>query len=201
MALIWTTIWIESSIIKYAVFGDIKVSIRSATTIFYILKAEFCSRSTYFWDLSASWQGASRNLQHPKEMILAKLEEWHKRGFFGPLFALKRAKLFRISWMRASSSWKPLSRLHQWFHGHVQSLLYLRPKIRIACIWRALCTHRPSLKRVLREKHHTDAGKIVEAAFQEVKPGPGKDYMCHPQSRHFLKTPRWISLLLIKASG
>ena len=28
-----------------------------------------------------------------------------------------------------------------------------------------------SLKRVLQEKHHTDAGKIVEVAFQEVKPG------------------------------
>ena len=37
------------------------------------------------------------------------------------------AKLFRISWMRASSSWswRPLSRLHQWFHGHVQTLPHL----------------------------------------------------------------------------
>ena len=44
-----------------------------------------------------------------------------------------------------------------------------------------------SLKRVLPEKQDTDAGEIVEAAFQEVKPGPGKDYMCHPTINTFLE--------------
>ena len=44
-----------------------------------------------------------------------------------------------------------------------------------------------SLKRVLQEKLETDAGEIVEVAFQEVKPGPGKDYMCHPTIKTFLE--------------
>ena len=44
-----------------------------------------------------------------------------------------------------------------------------------------------SLKRVLLEKQETDAGEILEAAFQEVKPGPGKDYMCHPTIKTFLE--------------
>ena len=35
-----------------------------------------------------------------------------------------------------------------------------------------------SLKRVLPGKQETDAGEIVEAAFQEMKPGPDKHYMC-----------------------
>jgi hypothetical protein len=33
---------------------------------------------------------------------------------------------------------------------------------------------------VLPEKQITDAGEIVEVTFEEVKPGPGKDYRCHP---------------------
>jgi hypothetical protein len=35
---------------------------------------------------------------------------------------------------------------------------------------------------VLPEKYSeaTDAGEIVEVTFEEMKPGPGKDYMCHP---------------------
>ena len=37
------------------------------------------------------------------------------------------------------------------------------------------------------EKQETDAGEILEAAFQEVKPGPGKDYMCHPTIKTFLE--------------
>ena len=44
-----------------------------------------------------------------------------------------------------------------------------------------------SLKRVLPEKESTDAGDILESAFEEVKPGPGKDYMCHPTIKKFLK--------------
>ena len=44
-----------------------------------------------------------------------------------------------------------------------------------------------SLKRVLLEKQETDAGEIVEAAFQEVKPGPGKDYLCHSTIKTFLE--------------
>ena len=38
-----------------------------------------------------------------------------------------------------------------------------------------------------RKTKDTDAGEIVEAAFQEVKPGPGKDYMCHPTIKTFLE--------------
>ena len=44
-----------------------------------------------------------------------------------------------------------------------------------------------SLQRVLPEKQETDAGEIVEVAFQEVKPGPGRDYMCHPTNRATIK--------------
>ena len=44
-----------------------------------------------------------------------------------------------------------------------------------------------SLKRVLPKKQETDAGEIVEAAFQEVKPDPCKDYMCHPTIKTFLE--------------
>ena len=44
-----------------------------------------------------------------------------------------------------------------------------------------------SLKHGLQKKQDTYAGEIVEAAFQEVKPGPGKDYMCHPTIKTFLE--------------
>ena len=44
-----------------------------------------------------------------------------------------------------------------------------------------------SLQRVLPEKQETDAGEIVEVAFQDVKPGLGKDYMCHPTVKAFLE--------------
>ena len=40
---------------------------------------------------------------------------------------------------------------------------------------------------MLPEKQQTNAGEIVEAAFQEVKPGPGKDYMCHNTIKTFLE--------------
>ena len=45
-----------------------------------------------------------------------------------------------------------------------------------------------SLKRVFPEKQSTDldAGEIVEAAFAELKPSPGKDNMCHPTIKTFL---------------
>ena len=33
----------------------------------------------------------------------------------------------------------------------------------------------------------TDAGEIVEAALVEVKPCPGKDYICHPTTKMFLE--------------
>ena len=44
-----------------------------------------------------------------------------------------------------------------------------------------------SLQRVLPEKQETDAGEIVEVVFQDVKSGPGKDYMCHPTVKAFLE--------------
>ena len=40
---------------------------------------------------------------------------------------------------------------------------------------------------MLPGKLENDAGEIVEAAFQEVKPGPSKDYMCHPTIKTFLE--------------
>jgi hypothetical protein len=40
---------------------------------------------------------------------------------------------------------------------------------------------------VLPEKQVTDAGEIVEVTFEEVKPGPGKDYRCHPTIKTFLE--------------
>jgi hypothetical protein len=44
-----------------------------------------------------------------------------------------------------------------------------------------------SLRRVLPEKQTTDAGEIVEVTFEEVHPGPGKDYMYHPTIKTFLE--------------
>ena len=40
---------------------------------------------------------------------------------------------------------------------------------------------------MLPEKQETDAGEIVEVAFQDVKPSPGKDYMCLPKVKAFLE--------------
>jgi hypothetical protein len=47
-----------------------------------------------------------------------------------------------------------------------------------------------SLKRVLPEKLVTHAGEIMDAAFEEVKPGragPGNNYMSHPTIKAFLE--------------
>ena len=43
-----------------------------------------------------------------------------------------------------------------------------------------------SLSRVLPEKQTTDAGEIVDVTFEEVNPGPGKNYMSHPTIKTFL---------------
>ena len=43
---------------------------------------------------------------------------------------------------------------------------------------------------MFQENQNTDAGEIVEAAFAEVKPGPGKDYMCHPTIKTFRERKR-----------
>jgi hypothetical protein len=48
-----------------------------------------------------------------------------------------------------------------------------------------------SLKRVLPNQTATDAGEmiaeIVRVTFEEMKPGPGKDYMFHPKIKTFLE--------------
>jgi hypothetical protein len=44
-----------------------------------------------------------------------------------------------------------------------------------------------SLRHVLQEKKTTDAGEIVEVTFEEVNPGPCKDYMYHPTIKTFLE--------------
>jgi hypothetical protein len=43
-----------------------------------------------------------------------------------------------------------------------------------------------SLRRVLPVKYIADAGEIVKVTFEEVNPGPGKNYMCHPTIKTFL---------------
>jgi hypothetical protein len=40
---------------------------------------------------------------------------------------------------------------------------------------------------VLPAEQITDAGEIMEVTFEEVKPGPGKDYRCHPTIKTFLE--------------
>ena len=55
-----------------------------------------------------------------------------------------------------------------------------------------------SLQRVLPEKQGTDAVEIVEVAFQDVKPGPDKDYMCHPTVKAFLEKSSLDPLALDK---
>ena len=57
------------------------------------------------------------------------------------------------------------------------------------------------LKRVLPEKQETDAGEIVKAAFQEVKPCPGRDYMCHPTIKTLLEKTSLDPLALDKERG
>jgi hypothetical protein len=50
--------------------------------------------------------------------------------------------------------------------------------------------HAPTLIRlgcVLPEKQTIDAGEIVEVTFEEMHPGPGKDYMYHPTIKMFLE--------------
>jgi hypothetical protein len=44
-----------------------------------------------------------------------------------------------------------------------------------------------SLRRVLPDRKTTDAGKIVEVTFEEVHPGPGKDYICQHTLFHCAK--------------
>ena len=58
-----------------------------------------------------------------------------------------------------------------------------------------------SLKRVLSENCMTDAGDILQTAFEEVNPGPGNDYMYHPTIKNFLKKPLWISSLQTNKFG
>ena len=44
-----------------------------------------------------------------------------------------------------------------------------------------------SLKRVLPKKLITEAGEIMKTHFQAVKPGPGNNYMHHPNIKKFLE--------------
>ena len=44
-----------------------------------------------------------------------------------------------------------------------------------------------SLQRVLPAKLKTAAFEIMFTHFEEVKPGPGKNYMCHPTIKAFLE--------------
>ena len=44
-----------------------------------------------------------------------------------------------------------------------------------------------SLQRVLPKKLKTAAFEIMFTHFEEVKPGPGKNYMCHPTIKSFLE--------------
>ena len=43
------------------------------------------------------------------------------------------------------------------------------------------------MRRVLTEKQTTDAGDIVDVTFEEVNPGPGRDYMSHSTINTFLE--------------
>ena len=58
-----------------------------------------------------------------------------------------------------------------------------------------------SLKRVLLKKLDTDAAKSWKRPFKRWSPAPARTTCVTPRSRHFLKKPRWILSLRIKASG
>ena len=51
---------------------------------------------------------------------------------------------------------------------HVEGFVHASTQIRLG-----------SLQRVLPEKQITDAGEIVQAAFEIVNPGPGKGHLYH----------------------
>jgi hypothetical protein len=48
---------------------------------------------------------------------------------------------------------------------------------------------------------NTDAGEIVEVTFEEVNPGPGKDYMYHPTIKTFLEETSLDPYVSDKRSG
>ena len=89
-----------------------------------------------------------------------------------------------ISWAYANTA-----RIEsQYLNGvHIEGFVHASTHIRLG-----------SLKRVLPEKHSTDAGEIMEAAFEKVKPGPGMDYMCHPTIEKFLEETSLDPLALDK---
>ena len=94
MSLSWATIWIEYSASKYAILGNINVNIRSATTIFYILKAEFCSGSAFFWEFvfmlaGSESESATPEINHPSESG-RKAQKW----FFQAFVRLKDGQTF-----------------------------------------------------------------------------------------------------------
>jgi hypothetical protein len=60
--------------------------------------------------------------------------------------------------------------------GHFEGFVHASTHIRLG-----------SLRRVLPEKQTTDAGEIMDVTFEEVNPGPGKDYMYHPTIKTFLE--------------
>ena len=60
--------------------------------------------------------------------------------------------------------------------GHFEGFVHASTHIRLG-----------SLSRVLPEKQTTDAGDIVDVTFEEVNPGPGRDYMSHSTIKTFLE--------------
>jgi hypothetical protein len=80
-----------------------------------------------------------------------------------------------ISWARLNTAQNQTDQTQDSNGEHFEGFVHASTHIRLG-----------SLRRVLPEKQTTDAGKIVEVTFEEVNPGPGKDYMCHPTIKTFL---------------
>ncbi|MEI7974037.1 MAG: hypothetical protein WCH11_06705 [Bdellovibrio sp.] len=88
-------------------------------------------------------------------------------------------------------SWAPANAAQiqsQYLNGvHIEGFVHASTHIRLG-----------SLRRVLPEKHITDAGEIMEAAFEEVKPGPCMDYRGHSTIEKFLEETSLDPLALDK---
>ena len=109
-----------------------------------MFKAEFCSRSTFFLRIVfmlavSESESATPQINDPSESR-RKAQTWFFRAFVSLKDGQIFSKLLDARKQQLESQWRPLLRLHQLFHGHVQTLLCLRTKIRIECIWRAMCT-------------------------------------------------------------
>ena len=172
-----------------------------------MLKAEFCSRSTFFWEFifqsaGSQLESATPEINDPSESG-RKAQSWFFRAMiflkdgqtFSNLLDARKQQLETTLASASVISWafEDTTLLESQDSKCVvlEGFVHASTKIRLG-----------SLKRVFPEKQETYAGEIVEEAFQEVKSGPGKVYMCHPMIKTFLeKNLAWSACFGQKKAG